>query len=118
MPNAPGPSRSLPKIFGTQLGLLNPGQIDQIKADMLANRFDYEASRIAGVRDSRGIYYVKVGHHRMVAALEIYKERRDPKPVLELLAWGLFPEQRDPPIDRRPMPARHWWGAFRNYLGF
>jgi len=107
----------VPKIRGTQIGLSNPEQIDQIKADMLAGRFDYSASRIAGVRDPRGVYYVKVGHHRMVAAFEIFKENRDPSPVLALLSWGNWSDVEKPPVDARPMPARDWWGIFRNWLG-
>jgi hypothetical protein len=106
----------IPKIRGTQLGLSNPGQIDQIKADMLAGRFDYAASPIAGVQFN-GVYYVKIGHHRMVAALEIYKETGDPFAILELLKWGLFPEVPNAPNDGRPMPSRNWWRALRNWLG-
>jgi len=43
----------LPKIRGTQIGLRDPGQVDQIKADMLAERFAFDQvhSQIAGVRD-------------------------------------------------------------------
>ena len=104
----PGSRIAIPKIRGTQIGLFNPDQIDQIKADMLAQRFDYQASRIAGVRDPAGVYYVRVGHHRMVAALEIYRERGDPTPVLTLLEAEHWSPVTEPPIDRRPMPARHW----------
>src|SRR5713101_7981358 len=98
----------IPKIRGTQLGLSNPGQIDQIKADMLADRFDYSASRLAGVQDPKGVYYVKVGHHRMAAAMEIYKEKGDPTPILRLLQLGRWDKVDQPPHERRPLPSRYW----------
>jgi hypothetical protein len=112
----PGPA--LPKIRGTQVGLSNPGQIDAIKSDMRAGRYAYheERGRIAGVRDPKGVYHVKVGHHRMAAAMEIYRETRNPTPVLELLRWGRWDSVAHPPLDSRPLPARHWWGALRNWL--
>src|SRR5260370_11455522 len=107
MPESTRPT--IPKIRGTQIGLSNPGQIDQIKADMLADRFDYQASIITGIRDLKGIYYIKIGHHRMAAAMEIFKESGDPFAIIELLKWWKFPEVPQPPNDRRPMPARDWW---------
>jgi hypothetical protein len=99
--------------------LKNPEQVDQIKADMLAKRFAYHEARgrVTGLHGPRGVYYVKDGHHRMVAAMEIYKETGDATPVLELIRWGKWDESDHRPIDRRPLPARDWWGAFRNWLG-
>ena len=108
----------IPKIRGTQVGLSNPKQIDQIKADMLAGRFDYAASRVYGFRDAKGIYYVRIGHHRMAAAMEIYRETGDPAILLTLLAWGEFVPRETAPNDARPLPSRHWWGALRNLLRF
>lgn len=111
---------SLPRIRGTQIGLSKPALVDQIKASMRDGRFAYHElrGRIAGVRDPKGTYHVKDGHHRMAAALEIYKETADATAVRELLRWGLWDEVDHPPIDSCPLPARDWWGAFRNWLGF
>ncbi len=110
----------LPRIRGTQLGLANPAQVDQIKADMLAGRFVFSESqtRIDGLRDRRGVYYVKDGHHRMVAAMEIYRESGEPYFVLELVRWGRWNDTRHAPNDACPLPFRSCWGAFWNWLGF
>ena len=114
------PPVRLPRIRGTQRGLKDPRQVDTIKADMLAGRFDLLAprGRIGGYRDERLVFYVGDGHHRMVAALEIYRETSDMTPVLQLLAWGRWKDQPHGPRRNRPMPARSWWGWFRNQIGF
>jgi hypothetical protein len=106
-------------VRGTQIGLRAPEVVDRIKADMRAGRYAYQEprGRIAGVRDARGTYHVKVGHHRMAAAMEVYRENGDPAAVWELIYWGFWDEVERPPIDSRPLPARGWWGALRNWLG-
>lgn len=110
----------LPRIRGTQIGLDHPDAVDQIKADMRAGQFLYQElrARIAGVRDPRGTYHVKVGHHRMAAAMELYRETGDATAVLELMRWGFWDPVDRPPIDSRPLPARRGWAALRNWLGF
>ena len=116
----PVPPIRLPRIRGTQVGLKNPAQVDTLKADMLAGRFDYLAprGRIAGIRDERMMFHVKDGHHRVVAALEIYAETGDMLHLLQLLAWGKWDDKPVGPWESRPMPSRHWWGALRNWIGF
>ena len=111
--------RDLPTIRGTQVGLKNPDLVDQIKASMRAGQFPYDeiVCRVIGIRDSEGTYHVKEGHHRMVAAFELYWETGDSSYVRNLISNGDFHEQENPPIESRPLPARHWWGAFRNWLG-
>lgn len=108
--------RELPKIRGTQIGLRDPALVDRLKADMREGRFAYQEprGRITGVRDVRGVYYVKEGHHRMAAAVEIYQETGDATVVQELLRCGEFPEVNYCPKDGCPLPARDWWGALRN----
>src|SRR5271168_4612187 len=110
----------LPGIRGTQIGLKDPPQADKLKADMLAGRFDYLATqaKISGIRDDRLVFYVVDGHHRVVAAQEIYAETGDKTPLLELLAWGKWDYQPCPHPESRPMPSRYWWRAMRNWLGW
>lgn len=116
----PSPRVRLPRIRGTQIGLRDWSLVDRIKSDMRMGRYAYHERRgqIGGVRDRQGTYYVIEGHHRMVAALEWFSESGDATAVLELLRWGLWTELDKPPVDRRPMPARYRWGAFRNWIGY
>jgi hypothetical protein len=108
----------LPRIRGTQLGLKDPSKVDTLKADMLAGRFDClaERARVGGIRDDRLVFHVVDGHHRIVAALEIYAETGNMTPLLNLLAWGKWANRPIGPPESRPMPSRHWWGAFRNWI--
>lgn len=72
------PPIRLPRIRGTQKGLRDPSQVDILKAAMKEGRFDYLASgaTMAGIRDKRMVFHVKDGHHRVVAALEIFQGNR------------------------------------------
>lgn len=117
---AAGHRVSLPHIRDTQVGVRDWSVVDRIKFDMRAGQYAFHERRgqIGGVRDPRGTYYVVEGHHRMVAALECFYESGDAAAVLELLRWGQWTEIDRPPSDRRPSPARHWWGAFRNWIGY
>ena len=110
----------LPRIRGTQVGLENPQQIDQIKCDMLEGRFDYVGATgiVYGVIDSRGVYYVKNGHHRMVAAFEIFSETGDDHYLRMLLSNGKWETVNWIPNDSAPMPGRTWWRRFWNRHGF
>ena len=111
---------ALPRIRSCQIGLRNPAQVDQIKADLVAGRFAFSEprARIAGWRDANGIYYVNDGNHRKVAALELFRETGNPEFVLALLQWGRWAEAVSAPIGQRPMPARDRWARLRNWLGF
>lgn len=108
----------LPRIRGTQIGLSDADSVDQIKRDMQQGSFAYpeQRARIAGVRDLSGTYHVKVGHHRMAAAMEIYRETGEAAAILELLRCGRWDDVQRAPIDSRPLPARHWWGKLRNWI--
>jgi hypothetical protein len=99
--------RRLPRIRGTQIGLREPPLVDRLKADMRAGQFFYheDRGRIGGVRDRRGTYYVVEGHHRMAAAMELYRETGDTTYVLTLIEWGKWDPGRGPP-DRWPPFAR------------
>ena len=113
------PPDPLPPIRGTQIGLKKPWLVDQIKADMRDGRYGYEEvrGRIGGVRDRRGRYHVVEGHHRIVAALEIYRETGDDGPVRELIRRGRWDLRERGPAFSRPLPLRGWWNCLRNWLG-
>lgn len=77
-----GPGGAIKGIKGLQIGLRNPRVALQIMEDMLAGTFDYTAKEgiIAGFVDSKGMYYVSEGHHRMAAAFEIFKKTGNFRP--------------------------------------
>lgn len=110
----------LPRIRGTQIGLRDPEMIERLKEDMRAGLFPYDKPecRIGGVVDRRNVYHVVEGHHRVAAALEIFKESGDATPIQELLRYGCWSRRDKPPHESRPLPARTWWGALRNRLGW
>jgi filamentous hemagglutinin len=105
-----------PKIRGTQIGLKNPVLVDNIKVAMRDGQYAFGEARgqIGGYVDARGAYHVIEGHHRMAAALEIERETGDSTSVLTLLLLGDWEYQVRPLRESRPMPARDWWGWFRN----
>src|SRR5262245_15403721 len=109
-----------PRIRGTQLGLKNPALVDQLKAAMRAGQFHFHEIRaqVGGVRDRKGVYHVVDGHHRIVAAWEIWLETADAEPLKKLLEFGNWDEWSHPPRDSRPLPLRSWWGRLRNRLGY
>ena len=111
---------AIPTIRGTQIGLRDPVLVDDLKAKIAEGRyaFDEERGQIGGVIDTRGVYHVVDGHHRMAAALEFFRETGDDKAVLAMLFWGRWSPVATPPLDSRPLPSRSTWGAIRNWLGF
>ncbi|MCO6538489.1 MAG: hypothetical protein J6567_11120, partial [Gilliamella sp.] len=101
-------SESIPNIKGTQVGLRDPASVDRLKNDMLSGNFNFEADfgRIGGYIDNKGNYYVGAGHHRMVAAMEIYKETGDASYIRKLIKNGRWTPIDKPPVDMRPLPKR------------
>src|SRR5262245_30188958 len=101
----------LPRIRGTQVGLRNPASVNAIKADMVAGRFRFTdpGDRMSAVRDLNATYHVEDGHHRMVAALELWHTTGDDRYVRQSLAHDSC-EDLPAPRRSRPMPARDWWG--------
>ncbi len=81
-------------------------------------RFDEPAAQITGVIDPRGVYHVVTGHHRMAAAIDIYKRSGDLSFVRELIDRGHWVTITYIPHESRPLPALDWWGRFRNWLGW
>ncbi|GKX53885.1 hypothetical protein SOASR029_41940 [Budvicia aquatica] len=108
-----------PKVKGTQVGFRDPDYIDIVKDKMSNGSFDYSdmKNQIGGYFDEKGTYHVGDGHHRMAAAIELYKETGNDKHICELLSNGKWDSGK--PNNSRPMPSRKLWGKIRNmYLGF
>ena len=105
----------IPKLRGHTRKLRNPGQVDEIKKDMLSGRFDFDSPEgiIAGIEDSKGRIHITEGQHRMNAALEIFEETGNPRFVhrlLEAAREGLngrsYLRPGRIPADSRPLPRR------------
>ena len=111
--------RDLPTIRGTQIGLKNPKLVGQIKNQMRSGQFPYHemGCRVIGILDHEGTYHVKDGHHRMVAAFELYWETGDSSFVRNLITCGRWDDSENAPNDSCSLPARTWWRAIRNWLG-
>jgi hypothetical protein len=79
--------------------------IDQIKADMAAERFEYARpdARISGYFDEE-TYFVSEGHHRVNAALELYWETRNSSYLNRLLEHGRWTPSA--PHRNRRLPTR------------
>jgi|ERR1019366_2892750 hypothetical protein len=111
---------ALPRIRGTQIGLRDPALVDRLKSAMSAGQyaFDEQRGQIGGIVDRQGVYHVVDGHHRMAAALELFREFGEDEAMRQLLFWGRWTLRRDAPVDSRPFPGRSTWWALRNWLGF
>jgi len=61
-------------------------KVNSIKKSMMSNEynFDIDSNKIA-YEMTNGIYYITEGHHRMQAALEIWKENKDYSNVDKLI---------------------------------
>jgi filamentous hemagglutinin len=86
---------------------------------MVGGKFDFKSKegRIGGYIDKKGVYHVGEGHHRMAAAIEIYKKTGDASYIKELIKNGSWTKTESAPNNSRPMPSRSAWGRFRNWLG-
>jgi len=107
-------------IKGLQKGLRNPALVKDLVVAMKNGTFDFKAARgiIAGYKDAKGIYYVSEGHHRMAAAVEVFKKTGNAGPITKLLQNGRWTSVVEAPAGARPLPSTEWWGAFRNWIGF
>lgn len=77
-------------IKSTQVGLGQPAKVDYYKKLMKDGTFKFDKDEfiVAGFRDSKGIYYVSEGNHRMVAAIELYNETGSTKYIEGLIKNG------------------------------
>jgi len=106
-------------IRGSQVGLRDAELVDLIKAEMRSGtyRFASPEGQIGGILDRQGIYHVMEGHHRTVAALELFGETGDDHFINELIVRGIWDRSPAPPTSR-PMPSRSWFGKLRNRIGY
>ena len=113
-----GVACGIPNIRGTQSGLRNPHVVDEIKRSMLENKYDFSLlnNRIGGYFDRQGTYHISEGHHRMTAALEIYRETGENKFVYELIKNVRWTNISMPPTNSVPMPSRYFWSNLKNKL--
>ena len=97
--------------------LPQPERVDQIKEAMRTGSFRFESveGRLFGWKDAKGTYYISEGHHRVVAALELYSEDGDRFHLDRLLDCGLWRRSR-PPKNRR-LPTRSFWSRFLYRIG-
>jgi len=90
-------------IRGSQVGLRDAELVDLIKAEMRSGtyRFASPEGQIGGILDRQGIYHVMEGHHRTVAALELFGETGDDHFINELMSgeFGIGHPPRQP-VDR------------------
>lgn len=78
-------------IYGSQNVLAKPGVVDQIRTAMLNGTYQFSslAGRIGGeIRN--GAYIIGEGHHRMAAAIQIYRSTGNPEFVRKLIEFGRF----------------------------
>ena len=108
------PTFSIMSITQSGLSADKIGQIDDFKKRMLDGTFQYEDYRqVSGLYHERSdTYFVKEGHHRLAAALEIAKERGDWsffKKLIERGYWSTAVRVND---RKYPLPMRTGWNNF------
>lgn len=101
-----------------QTRLSTPETVDQLKSDMLSGNYRYDSSegRIFGWIDEQGTYYICEGHHRVVAALEIWQETGDRSCLTRLLECGLW--EAGPPRKNHRLPTRSYWSRLLATFGW
>lgn len=95
-------------IKSTQVGLGKPEKVDFYKKQMKDESFKYNVDefKIAGYKDSKGMYYVSEGNHRMVAAIELYNETGSTRYIEELIKNGNWYHQVKYTGDKFRVPMR------------
>ncbi|WP_434339499.1 hypothetical protein [Motilimonas cestriensis] len=109
------------KIMGHTDTLRNPSQIDNMKQDMLDGNYRYDSPEgiISGAIDEKGVMHIGEGQHRVNAALEIFEETGDRKPLNNLVTSSkngvdgrYFMPQGKPSWEVKTLPRRSkksWW---------
>ncbi|MEZ7213922.1 hypothetical protein ACBC55_06060 [Klebsiella spallanzanii] len=95
-------------IKSTQVGLGKPEKVDFYKKQMKDESFKYNVDefKIAGYKDSKGMYYVSEGNHRMVAAIELYNETGSTRYIEALIKNGNWYYQVKYTGDKFRVPMR------------
>lgn len=74
--------------------------------------------RSRGFAAKNGFYHKGEGHHRMAAALEIYKKTGDSNFVNKLIENGRWDPINTAPSNSVPMSSRYFWERMKNKLAF
>ncbi|HCR56653.1 MAG TPA: hemagglutinin [Raoultella sp.] len=95
-------------IKSTQIGLGKPETVDIYKQQMKDGTFLLTPGKgiIAGYTDSKGMYYVSDGNHRMVAAVEFYNETGSSKYIETLIKNGSWTYDANYTGLAKPLPMR------------
>lgn len=95
-------------IKSTQIGLGKPETVDIYKQQMKDGTFPLTPGKgiIAGYTDSKGMYYVSDGNHRMVAAVEFYNETGSSKYIETLIKNGSWTYDANYTGLAKPLPMR------------
>jgi len=101
-------------------GLQLAKNIPKLVQAMRNGTYEYNAARgiIAGYKDTKGIYYISDGHHRIAAAQEILRTTGNSGPLNLLIKNGRWNSVTAAPAGARPLPSTSMWGSFRNWLGY
>jgi hypothetical protein len=81
---------------------LNRDKVDSIKKDMMLNQYNFKLDdNKIGCEVNNNIYFIGEGHHRMQAALEIWKESNDYSNVENLIKNAYLYHIKHEPISFR-----------------
>lgn len=69
-------------------------------------KYNVDEFKIAGYKDSKGMYYVSEGNHRMVAAIELYNETGSTRYIEALIKNGNWYYQVKYTGDKFRVPMR------------
>ena len=100
---------SLHILSAGQKGLGDPKQIDQMKTDMVEERFDYEDSGLSMAGYYHGNSHtitLTEGHHRVLASLELAYETGNWSYFNRLISKVRFDRVPDLPQNANPLPVR------------
>lgn len=81
---------------------IDKNKVNEIKKSMESNTYDYDLddNRI-GIEIYNNVYYVSEGHHRMQAALEMWKSTGDYTPVENLVKKAVCYDIKYKPVNYR-----------------
>jgi len=99
--------------------LRDDARVDQFKAIMLADQWDFAGRGQSFVYWRQGeAVWISDGHHRANAALEIGRESGDWSYLHLLLEHGSWQPDLPPTGNVGLFPARRWWSSWLLWLGW